>query len=41
VRGVLHVGAALCFVVAVLGLTWEALAIVGALYLLERAEAKQ
>lgn len=39
-RGLLHVGAALCFVVAVLGLTWEALSVVGVLYLLERAEAR-
>ena len=40
-RGVLQAGAFLGFVVAALGLTWEALAIVGVLYLLERAEAQR
>jgi hypothetical protein len=34
------VGATLAFVIAILGLTWLALAIVGVLHLLERAEAK-
>ncbi len=40
-RGVLQAGALLGFCVAALGLTFEALAIVGVLYLLERAEAKR
>ena len=39
-RGALMVGAVLGFVVVVLGLTWEALGIVGVLYLVERAEAR-
>jgi hypothetical protein len=39
-RGILVVGAAFGFVVAALGLTGDALAIVGFLYLLERAEAR-
>jgi hypothetical protein len=39
-RGVLLFGAVLCFIVAVVGLTWEALCIVGVLYLLERAEVR-
>jgi len=39
-RGALMVGAVLGFVAVVLGLTWEALAVVGMLYVLERAEAR-
>ena len=39
-RVLLRIGAAVGFIVAVVGLTWEALAIVGVLYLLERAEAR-
>jgi hypothetical protein len=41
VRALLHLGAALSFVVAVLGFTFEALAIVVILYLCERAEARR
>jgi hypothetical protein len=41
VRGILTVGAVVAFVVAVLGLTREALALVGILYVLEKAEAKK
>ena len=33
--------AALGFVAAVVGLTWEALSLVGILYVLEKAEAKR
>jgi hypothetical protein len=40
-RGLLGIGALLGFVVAVLGFTGEALAMVGILYLLERAEARR
>ena len=40
-RGLLNLGAMFGFVVAAVGLTWEALCIVGVLYLLERAEAKR
>jgi hypothetical protein len=39
-KSILVVGAALGFVVAAVGCTGEALAIVGVLYLLERAEAR-
>ncbi len=38
-RGLLQAGAVLGFVVAALGFTWLALAVVGVLYVLERAEA--
>jgi hypothetical protein len=41
VRALLHLGAAFGFVVAALGFTFEALAIVGILYLCERAEARR
>ncbi len=40
-RGLLTVGAVVAFVVAVLGLTWEALSLVGILYVLEKAEPKR
>ncbi len=40
-RGVLTAGAVVAFVVAALGLTWEALALVGILYVLEKAEARR
>ena len=40
-RGLIQAGALLGFVVAALGLTAEALAVVGVLYLLDRAEAKR
>jgi UDP-N-acetylmuramyl pentapeptide phosphotransferase/UDP-N-acetylglucosamine-1-phosphate transferase len=39
-RGTLVLGAVLGFVAVVLGLTWEALAMVGVLCVLERAEAR-
>ncbi len=40
-RAVLLIGATLCFIVAVVGLTWEALALVGVLSLMEKAEARR
>jgi hypothetical protein len=40
VRALLQLGAVLAFVVAALGLTWVALAVVGVLYLLERTERR-
>ena len=39
-RALLNLGAVFGFFVAAVGLTWEALCIVGVLYLLEKVEAK-